>query len=192
MPCKFSMLFLEYLRILGTENTAGGESTRPRERRAPPYRSRSLSRGPLVAPLHLCQHPHTSSSSQKIPIQLKHEFQLILLRFSISLVKAPFTKLLWEIVAWYVTPPLVQLVFVLVLYSLQIFAAQVTLFLSLHVKFMWSKVVLMHDMASRRLQEQLLSILLSLIHFYFELLKISEIFLEEELCLGKCIKVVLQ
>ena len=29
----------------------------------------------------------------------------------------------WDIVAWYVTPPLVQLVFVLVLYSLQIFAA---------------------------------------------------------------------
>jgi len=48
---------------------------------------------------------------------------LVLLPFSISLLKAPLTKLLGEIVPWYVTPPLVQLVFVLVLYSLQIFAA---------------------------------------------------------------------
>ena len=60
MPGKFSMIFLEYLRILGTEITVGGASTRPRE-----WRARPLSRGPLVAPLHLCQHPHTSSSTQK-------------------------------------------------------------------------------------------------------------------------------
>jgi len=44
---------------------------------------------------------------------------------------------------------MVQLVFVLVLYLLQIFATEVTLFLSLHDKFIWSKVVLMHDIASR-------------------------------------------
>ena len=62
MPCKFSMIFSGILRILGTENTAGGSSTRPRE-----WRARPLSRGPLVAPLHLCQHPHTSSSTQKNP-----------------------------------------------------------------------------------------------------------------------------
>ena len=37
------------------------------ERRAPPCRAHPLSRGPLVAPLHLCQHPHTSSSTQKNP-----------------------------------------------------------------------------------------------------------------------------
>ena len=67
MPCKFSMISMEYLRILGTEITAGGASTSPREWRAPPYRARPLSRGPLVAPLHLCQHPHTSSSTQKNP-----------------------------------------------------------------------------------------------------------------------------
>ena len=36
---------------------------------------------------------------------------------------------------------------------LQIFAVEVTLFLSLHVKFIWSKVVLMHDIASRNLWE---------------------------------------
>ena len=57
---------MEYLRILGTENTAKGASTKPRERRArPPVGRAPLSRGPLVAPLHLCQHPHTSSSTQK-------------------------------------------------------------------------------------------------------------------------------
>ena len=56
-------------------------------------------------------------------IQLKPESKLILLPFSISLLKAPLTKLLGGIVPWYVTPPLVQLVFVLVLYSLQICAA---------------------------------------------------------------------
>ena len=67
MPCKFSMIFMEYLRILGTENTANGASTRPRERRAPPCRAPPLSRGPLVGLLHLCQHPHTPSSSQKNP-----------------------------------------------------------------------------------------------------------------------------
>ena len=113
---------------------------------------------------------------EKIIHQLKPVFQLILLPFSISLLKAPFTKLLWGIVLRYVTPPMVQLVFVLVLYLVQFFAAQVTLFLSLHVKFMWSKVFLMHHMASRHLQEQLLSILLSFVHFSFESLKILEFF----------------
>ena len=54
---------------------------------------------------------------------LKPEPKLILLPFSISLIEAPFTKLLWGIVLWYVTPQMVQLVFVLVLYSLQNFAA---------------------------------------------------------------------
>ena len=60
---------MEYLRILGTEITAGGASTRPREWRArPPHLGAPpLSCVPLVAPLHLCQHPHTSSSTQKNP-----------------------------------------------------------------------------------------------------------------------------
>ena len=39
-------------------------------------------------------------------------------RISISLLEAPFPKLFWGIVAWYVTPPFVQLVFVLMVYSL--------------------------------------------------------------------------
>ena len=62
MPCKFSMIFMEYLRILGTEITAGGASTRPREWRVRP----PVSWAP-GGPLHLCQHPHTPSSSQKNP-----------------------------------------------------------------------------------------------------------------------------
>ena len=82
------------------------------------------------------------------------------------------------------TPPKVQLVFVLVLYLLQIFAAEVTLFLSLHVKFIWSQVVLMHDIVSRHLWELLLSILLSLVHFYFESLKFSENKNDEEIVEG--------
>ena len=60
MPCKFSVFFMECLRILGTEITAGGASTRTREwRERPPV---SWAPG---GPLHLCQHPHTSSSSPK-------------------------------------------------------------------------------------------------------------------------------
>ena len=60
MPCQFNMIFLEYLRISGTENTAGGASTWPRG-----STTRPLPRGPTVAPLKLFMHPHTSSSSQK-------------------------------------------------------------------------------------------------------------------------------
>ena len=54
------IFFLEYLRISGTENTAGGASTWPRGSRARP-----LPRGPMVALLHLSFHPHTPSSSPK-------------------------------------------------------------------------------------------------------------------------------
>ena len=66
MPCQFNMIFLEYLRISGTENTTGGASTWPRGSRArPPLQGAPLPRGSMVAPLHLFLHPHTSSSSQK-------------------------------------------------------------------------------------------------------------------------------
>ena len=59
---------MEYLRILGTENTAGGASTRPREWRArPPHLGVPPVSWAPGGPLHLCQHPHTSSSTQKNP-----------------------------------------------------------------------------------------------------------------------------
>ena len=60
------MIFLEYLRISGTENTTGGASTWPRGWRARPTPwARPLPRGPTVAPLHLFLHTHTPSSSHK-------------------------------------------------------------------------------------------------------------------------------
>ena len=123
MPCKFIMIFygiFEDFRHLKHCRRGKHLATRVEGTPTPPGCA-PLSRGPTVAPLHLFLHPHTPSS-QKITIQHKHEIYLILLQFSISLLKAP-TKLLGGIVPWYVTPPLVQLVFVLVLYSLQIFAA---------------------------------------------------------------------
>ena len=71
MPCKFSMIFMEYLRILGTEITAGGASTRPREWRAPPYRARprvSWAPGgfpPLMpAPTHFIFYPKNPHPGQ--------------------------------------------------------------------------------------------------------------------------------
>ena len=106
---------MEYLRILGTENTGGGQPpAHEGGGRAP------LPRGPMVALLHLFLHPHTSSSSHKhaYPSQTR-----VLARFAAIfdlLAQSTSHKTAWEIVPWYVTPPLVQLVFVLVLYSLQI------------------------------------------------------------------------
>ena len=57
---------MEYLRILGTENTAGGQAPgHEGPGRAHFDSARPLPRGPMVAPLHLFLHPHTSSSSHK-------------------------------------------------------------------------------------------------------------------------------
>ena len=59
---------MEYLRILGTENTAGGQ--------APGHEGGGRAHSPWMrppnswahgAPLHLFLHPHTPSSSQKNP-----------------------------------------------------------------------------------------------------------------------------
>ena len=60
------IFFLEYLRIAGTENTAGGASTWPRGWRARPTpQGAPLPRGPMVALLHLFLHAYTPSSSHK-------------------------------------------------------------------------------------------------------------------------------
>ena len=66
------------------------------------------------------------------------------------------------------------------------------MFLSLHVKFIWFQVVLMLDIGPRHVWELLLSILLSLVYFYFEVTKKIQKFSEGEKCLGKCSKVVPQ
>ena len=55
---------------------------------------------------------------KKISLALSLVFLLSNPRISISLLEAPFPKLFRGIVAWYVTPPFVQLVFVLVVYIL--------------------------------------------------------------------------
>ena len=124
MPCQFNMIFREYLRIYCAKITAGGAATWPRGWWAPP----PIGHAPcLVGPrwpssTYSCTHTLLLPPTNTI-IQLKLESKLILLSFSITLLKAPLTKLLGEIVPWYVTPPLIQLVFVLVLYSLQICVA---------------------------------------------------------------------
>ena len=62
MPCKFSMIFSGIFEdFRHRKHCKRGKHQATREEGAP------LSRGPLVGPLHLCQHPHTSSSTQKNP-----------------------------------------------------------------------------------------------------------------------------
>ena len=155
MPWNLNMIFSRIFQDLWNwEHTRGVNHLPTRVEGAPT----PLGRPPcLMGPqwpssTYSCAHPLLlpPTNTKK---QLKHEFQPPLLWFSISLLEAPLAKLLGEIVLWYVTAPMVQLVFVLVLYLLQNFAPKVTLFLSLHVKFIWSKVVLMHDIASRHLWE---------------------------------------
>jgi hypothetical protein len=53
---------------------------------------------------------------KKITIALSLMFLFSNPQISISLLEAPFPKLFWGIVTWYVTPPLLQLVFALVVY----------------------------------------------------------------------------
>ena len=152
MPCQFNMIFSGIFEDLLCKNYRGRSChLATRVVGAPP-----IGRAPCLVGPWWPSSTYSFSHTLHLPppntnIHLKPESKLILLPFSISLLKAPFTKLLWEIVAWYVTPPLVQLVFVLVLYSLQNFAAYVTLFLSLHFKFMRSQVIPMHDIGSRHL-----------------------------------------
>ena len=68
---------------------------------------------------HLSLYTTSSPTSRKkISIALSPVFLPSKPRISISLLEAPFRKLFWGIVAWYVTPPFVQLVFVLVVYIL--------------------------------------------------------------------------
>ena len=62
------MIFMEYLRIFGTQNTAGGQAPgHEGGGRAHTPWARPLSCAPMVGPLHLFLHPHTPSSSPKNP-----------------------------------------------------------------------------------------------------------------------------
>ena len=107
-----------FSRIFGTENTTRGASTWPRGSRARP-----LPHGPHVAPsTYSCTHTlvlppkkNHQPAQTRVLAHLAAIFDL--------LAQSTIHQTIGEIVPWYVTPPLVQLVFVLVLYSLQICAA---------------------------------------------------------------------
>ena len=69
MPYKFSMIFYGIFEDFRHWNHCRrGKHQATRVEGAPPPPGRApVSRGPLVAPLHLCQHPHTPSSTLKNP-----------------------------------------------------------------------------------------------------------------------------
>ena len=75
------MIFLEYLRILGTENTARGASTRPRERRARP----PVGRAPcLVGPWWLPSTYASTHTPHLLPPKNPHPAQAqVLARFAV-------------------------------------------------------------------------------------------------------------
>jgi hypothetical protein len=112
----FFLNFWELLVQITSEGGAPG-GQHPPGRATPPWRGQ-VGVGPLQAPLTypfslffpLLQKPTTIAF---FPV-----FLLPNLRFLISLLGAPFSKLFWRIATWYVTPPLVQLVFLLVVYIL--------------------------------------------------------------------------
>ena len=125
MPCQFNMIFSGIFEDLLCKNYHRGSChlvTRVEGAPYPPRRAPCLVGPQWPSSTYSCTHllPLSRTNPKN---QLKLVFQQLLMRFSISLLKAPLAKLLREIVPWYVTPPLVQLVFVLVLYSLQICAA---------------------------------------------------------------------
>ena len=72
-------------------------------------------RGPPQLSLHTTSSP---TSRKQFSIAIFPAFLLPNPRISISLLEAPFLKLFWGSVSWYVTPPFVQLVFALVVYIL--------------------------------------------------------------------------
>ena len=74
--------------------------------------------GPMWAPSLISSSHITTYLQKKITIALSLVFLLSNPRISISLLEALFPKLFWEIVAWYVTPLFVQLVFALLVYTL--------------------------------------------------------------------------
>ena len=125
MPLNLNMIFfLEYFRIFGTENTVGEPTTCPRGWRARPTPwACPLPHWPTVALLHLFLHPHTSSSTRKNYPPAQTRVLAHLAAIFDLLAQSSIHKAALGIVLWYVTPPMVQLVFVLVLYLLQIFAA---------------------------------------------------------------------
>ena len=138
------MIFLEYLRIFGTENTPGGPTTWPRGSRARPP-----TRGSHVGPLYLFLHPCTSASSRKNHPPAQTRVLAHLAAIFDLLAQSATHITIWGDCSSVCDSSNGPVSFC----SSALFIANffLTLFLSLHVKFIWSKVVLMHDIASRHL-----------------------------------------
>ena len=88
----------------------------------PPGRARTPRRalmgcGPHVGPLTYLFSPHHHSPPEKIPIALSRVLELKPTDFDLF-ARSSVSETVSGIVAWYVTPPFVQLVFVLVVYTL--------------------------------------------------------------------------
>ena len=73
---------------------------------------------PTWAPSLISSYQIITYLQKKFSIALSPVLLLSNPRISISLLEASFPKLFWGIVAWYATPPFVQLVFGLVVYIL--------------------------------------------------------------------------
>ena len=98
-----------------SEGGAPGWHNQPRRARTP--RRALVGCGPHVGPLTYPFTPHHHLPLEKISIAFSPVFLSSNPRIFISLLEAPFLKLFRGIVAWYVTPPFVQLLFILVVYT---------------------------------------------------------------------------
>ena len=103
------------MQIISEGGAPGGHNP-PGHARAP---RRALGGcGPHVGPLTYLFFPHHSIHPEK---NHYHALSRVLAPETMDLIyllEAPFMKLFQEFVAWYVTPPCVQLVFALVVYIL--------------------------------------------------------------------------
>ena len=146
------MIFLEYLRIFGTENTARGESTWPRGWRARPTPwVRPLLRGPTVALLHLFMHPHTPSSSHKHDYPVQTRVQAHFAAIFDLLAQSTSHKTAWGDCSLVCDSSIGPISFC----SSALFNAKLCCLgnpvLVLACQIIWFQVVLMHDIGSRHL-----------------------------------------
>ena len=123
MPCQFNMIFSGIFEDLWCKNYHGGlpPGHEGGGRALPPGRS-PLPRGPTVALLHLFLHPSSSSVSHKPEKPTQARVPATFAAIFDLLAQSTSRKTSWGDCFRYVTPPMVQLFFVLVLYLLQIFA----------------------------------------------------------------------
>ena len=102
------------MQIISKEGAPGGHN--------PPGRARTPRRalvgcGTHVGPLTYLFIPHHRQPPKKITIALSRVLALKPMDFDLF-ARSSISKLFWRIATWYVTPPLLQLVFALVDYIL--------------------------------------------------------------------------